>query len=131
MIRGGISVIWKGYAEVYNKFLKSYDGSKSTSYIIYLDVSNLYGYSMMQLPLTEIFSVNPKDFNLDNYSNDSPIDCFSEVDLDYLEKLHDLHNDYPLSSEKIEVTEGMLHKYQLHIIKYNDFSFGKNTKTYP
>ena len=70
MIRGGISVIWKGYAEVYNKFLKSYDASKSTSYIIYLDVSNLYGYSMMQLPLTEIFSVNPKDFNLDNYSNE-------------------------------------------------------------
>ena len=45
--------------------------------------------------------------------NDSPIGCFFEDDSDYLDKLNDLHNDYPLAEEKIEVTEKMLSKYQL------------------
>ena len=47
LIRGGISMICKGYAEANNKFLKSYDINKPTSCIIYLDANNLYGYSMM------------------------------------------------------------------------------------
>ena len=31
-----------------------------------------------------------------------------EVDLEYPEKLHDLHNDYPHAAEKIKVNENML-----------------------
>ena len=42
-------MICKGCAEANNKFLKSYDVNKSTSYIIYLDANNLYKHSMMQL----------------------------------------------------------------------------------
>ena len=48
-IRVGIFMICKGYAEANNKFLKSYDAKKPTSYIIYLDTNNLYGHSMIQL----------------------------------------------------------------------------------
>ena len=47
LIRGGISMICKGYAEANNKSLKPYDINKATSCIIYLDANNLYGYSMM------------------------------------------------------------------------------------
>ena len=43
-----------------------------------------------------------------------------EVDLEYPEELHDLHNDYPLAAEKIKVTKEMLSKYckkfQINII---------------
>ena len=46
---GGISVICKGYSEANNKFLKSYDSSKTSKYIMYLDANYLYGNSMMQL----------------------------------------------------------------------------------
>ena len=46
--------------------------------------------------------VNPKDFNLDNHSINTPIGCFLEVDLDYPDELHDLHHDCPLVGEKIE-----------------------------
>ena len=53
-IRAGISMIFKGYTEVNNNFLKSYDANKSSSYIIYLDAYNIYGHSMMQLFPTEI-----------------------------------------------------------------------------
>ena len=38
-----------------------------------------------------------------NHSINSPIGCFLEVDCDYSDELHDLHNDYPLMGEKIEV----------------------------
>ena len=49
MIMGGISMISKGHAEANNKFLKSYNPNKLTSFIIYLDANNQYGQSMMQL----------------------------------------------------------------------------------
>ena len=68
---------------------------------------------MQLLPTEIIYWVHPKYFNLKNYLNDSPIGCFFEDDSDYLDKLNDLHNDYPLAEEKIEVTEKMLSKYQL------------------
>ena len=46
---------------------------------------------MMRLLLTEILdSVNLRDFNLDNYSKDSPIGCSLEGYLDYPNELHDL-----------------------------------------
>ena len=62
-------IIYKGYAEANNKFLKSYDANKSTSYIVYLDASNLYGHNMMKLLSNELLEwVNPKDF-INNYLN--------------------------------------------------------------
>ena len=104
MIKGGISIIPKRYAKANNKFLKSYDPDKPISYIIYLDVYHLYGHSAMQLLTFEILDwVDPEKFNLDNYSDDGSIGCFLEIDLDYLDELNDLHNDYPLAAEKIKV----------------------------
>ena len=34
-------------------------------------------------------------------SDKSPIGYFLEVDLEYPEELHELHNDFPLASEKL------------------------------
>ena len=48
-------------------------------------------------------------------SNDSPIEWFLEVDLEYPD---DLRNDYPLADEK----KIMLSDYQFQIIKDNAFS---------
>ena len=31
------------------------------------------------------------------------LSCFLEVDLEYSEQLHDLHNDYPLGSERVKI----------------------------
>ena len=47
-------MICKGYTEVNNKFLISYDANKPASYIIYLDVNNWYRYSMNELLLTQV-----------------------------------------------------------------------------
>ena len=101
--------------------------------------NNLYGHSMMQLLPTEILDwVYPKDFNPGNYSNNSPVGCFLEVDLDYPDELHDLQfaicmicNAYPLAGETIEVTEKMLPHYQLKTVEDNNFSLDENKKLIP
>ena len=87
---------------------------------------------MVQLLPIEILDwVNPKDFNLNNYSKDSPIGCFLEVHLDYPDELHDLHNDYPLAGKKIKVRKEMLSHYKSQIIGDNNFSLGYNKEFIP
>jgi len=48
-----------------------------------------------------------------------------EVDLEYPEKLHDLHNDYPLAPEKIKVSNDMLSLYTRDL--KNTFAVGNST----
>ena len=43
-------------------------------------------------------------------SDKSPIGYFLDVDLEYPKELHELHNDFPLASEKIAVYSDMLSK---------------------
>ena len=50
-------------------------------------------------------------FDLDSFPDNSLIGYILEVDLEYSTFLHDLHNDYPLCPEKIEVSYNMLPKY--------------------
>ena len=97
-IRGGISTITKRYAKA-NKYIKDYDNTQTSVYIPYLDANNLYGWAMSKLlPL--------KDFrwmNADELKNWESKPCILEVDLEYPEELHDLHNEYPLAPEKLSV----------------------------
>jgi len=46
-IRGGISTVSNRLAMANNKYLKSYDSSRPTSFIISWNVINLYGYCML------------------------------------------------------------------------------------
>ena len=74
--------------------------------------NNLYGYAMSKfLPTGRFKWVDPKDSNLNNYTNSSLKGVF-EVDLEYPKELHELH-DYPLAPDKIEMKEKMLSNYQL------------------
>ena len=41
----------------------------------------------------------------------SPMGYFLEVDLEYPEALHELHNDFPLAPEKLTVSSDLLSKY--------------------
>ena len=45
-IRGGICHAVHRYAKVNNEYMKNYDKNKESSYIQYLDASNLYGAAM-------------------------------------------------------------------------------------
>ena len=54
-----------------------------------------------------------------------------EVDLEYPEELHNFHNDYPLASEKVNVTDSMLSKYSKSISEKYNISTGLVYKLIP
>ena len=63
---------------------------------------------------------NVDEFDVNWISEKSSIGSFPEVDLEYPNKLHELHNDYPLAPEKLAVTNDMLSNYCKEIAdKYN------------
>ena len=105
--------------EANNKYIKSYDSRKESKYITYLDANNLYGWAISQyLPYGRFKWFNQKqisDFCWSSASENSSIGCLLEFDLEYPSELHDLHNDYPLAPEKVEITQNMLSKYCLSI----------------
>ena len=129
-LRGGICHSIYRYAKA-NKYMKDYDNNKESLYIQYWDVNNLHGWAMSQkLPVNNFEWIkDTSKFNEDfikNYNEESDEGYFLEVDIQYLEKLHELQNDLPFLPErmKIEKIEKLLAKlhdkteYVIHIINF-------------
>ena len=107
-IRGGISMISNRYGEANNKYMgHGFNKNKLKKYLMYLDANNLYGCAMsMKLP-THGFKWLTSGEMEKLFKNQivqvwERIPCILEVDLEYPEKLHDLHNDYPFCPEKVK-----------------------------
>ena len=54
--------------------------------------------------------------------------CVLEVDLEYPKEVHELHNDYPLAPNKIEIKREMLSEYQLKIADLHNVPIGNVKK---
>jgi len=98
--------------------MQNYNPWEESSYLIYLDADNLYGWAMSQpLPYKDFKwlgtpgVIDPSELDLNIYDENSKKRIILEVNLEYPEKLHDLHNDYPLAPEEILVTDHMLSDY--------------------
>ena len=105
-IRGGITHISKRYAEANNKYMKTYDPQKPSTYIQYLDANNLYGWAMSQpLPTHGFEWVEniTKTQVLNIVEGNSAKGYIFDVDLVYPKHLWEKHNDYPLAPELIKV----------------------------
>ena len=61
----------------------------------------------------------------------NPIGYSLEVDLECSNKLHELHNDYPLTPEKLAVTNDILSKYCKEIADKYDIKIGDVKKLIP
>ena len=114
-IRGGICHSIYQYAKANNKYMKDYDKNKESSYFQYWDVNNLYDWVMLQKLTVNNFEwiKDTSQFNKDfikSYDEESDEGYFLEVDVQYLEKLHEIHNDLPFLIErmKIEKVEKLL-----------------------
>ena len=142
-IRGGISYIAHRHAEANNKYMKNYDINALISYIMYLDANNLYGWAMSKpLPYGKFKWVYPDTTFYINELNEivvgdtiiqkkKGIGHIYEVDLEYPEELHDLHNDYPCAAEKIKVSDDMLSDYCREIKNKFNISSGNVNKLIP
>ena len=116
-IRGGICQATYRYAKANNKYMKNYDKNIESSYLIYLDANNLYGWAMShKLPVNGFKWLKKKKlskFNED-FIKKCDEDCnkgyFLEVDIDYPKKLFDLHKDLQFLPErkKVEKVEKLI-----------------------
>ena len=107
-IRGGISIISNRYGEANNKYMgQGFKKSELKKYLMYLDANNLYGCAMsMKLPTYGFKWLTGGEMEK-LYNNQilqiwEQTPCILEVDIDYPDELHDLHNDYPLCPEKVK-----------------------------
>ena len=107
-IRGAICHSIYRYEKANNKYMKYYDKNKESLYLQYWDVNNLYDREMLQkLPVNNLewiedSSTFNKDF-IKIYNNKIDKGYFLKVEVQYLEKLHELHNDLPFLPERMKI----------------------------
>ncbi len=96
-IRGGISTTGSlRYHKANNKYVKDYDPTKPSTFIMYEDMNNLYGWAMKKpLPTGGFRWIKTVD------ELKSGEGYMAEVDLEYPQRLHDHHNDFPFAAEHV------------------------------
>ena len=107
-IREGICHSIYQYEKANNKYTKDYDKNKELLYIHHWDLNNSYCWAMLLKLSVSSFerTKHASQFNEDfikNYNEESDEGYFFEVDVQYLEKLHELHNDLPILPERMKI----------------------------
>ena len=115
--------------------LSDYNPEKLSTFIGYEDANNLYGQAMVQyLPISDFKWLTEREmqtFDVMTVDDEAEIGYILEVDLEYPTKLHDLHSDYPLAPEKIEIAPEMLAPYQQHLKEELSYKPAKVQKLVP
>ena len=94
-------------------------------------MNNLCGWAMSEyLPykgfkwLKNVDKFDVMSIDECNSIEKSPIGYFLEGDLEYPDELHELHNDYPLAPEKLDVSSDMLSKPSKKIVDKYEIKVG-------
>ena len=123
-MRGGVSYINKRYSKA----------SKNVN-ILYLDMNNLYGCAVRRYlsinNLKWVKNIDKIEQKLMRIKNNSSTGYVLEVDLEYPQELYDIHNDYPLAPEKMNVPKEWLSDYCLKITNVHNITTGKVKKLVP
>lgn len=102
-IRGGISMTPGRYARANHKYMKEqFDQAVISSFILYLDANNLYGYAMSQALPSGDYQWVKDDRNSETImqgvmamKDDDPIGLILEVDGYFPDSKHDYLSDFP------------------------------------
>ena len=127
-IRGGMCQAIYSYAKANNKYMKNSYKNIISSYLMYLDANNLYGWAISQkLPVNGFKWVKNlskcDEHFIKNYDENSNKGYFLEVDVEYSKNLFNLHKDFTFlpEREKIQKCEKLVcnikdkEKYVVHI----------------
>ena len=132
---GGVSYIVNRYGKANNEYMKEYDENEPSKYIMYLDANNCYGWEMSQhLPTGNFKWMTDKEIDridLGKCKEDSKRGFILEVNLEYPQELHDLHNDYPVCPEKVRMSNDMLSGYCKKVAEKYNISIGLVSKLIP
>ena len=132
-VRGGMCCISHKHAIANNPSLgDSYDASKPNSFIVYLDMNNLYGTAMCEsLPEKDFdFLLDDQiaNFDVNSIPDDSTTGYILEVDMDYPNHFHDVHSDFPLCPQAFAVNPDDLSSYTKSLASKLDIKPGKCNK---
>ena len=121
-VRGGFSGVIHRHSVANNKYMgEKYDKEKESKYILYTDVTNLYGYCMTQpLPCGKLQWMKHEELvelekHIMDYQRESEWGYFLEIDCHIPDYLHPMLPDFPPLPEKMIVTNDMLSPYQLQL----------------
>ena len=98
-VRVGICHAIHRYSKANNKYMKKYDKNIESSYLMYVDTNNLYGWAMPQKLLVKKLSEFDESF-IKNYSKNSNKGYILEVDVKYPKNLFNLHKDLLFLAER-------------------------------
>ena len=108
--RGGMCQATYRYAKANNKYMKNYDKNKESSFLIYDDANNLYGFAMCKkLPVSDFkwvddLSIFTEDF-IKNYDEEDDTGYLFVVDVEYPKNLDKLHSDLPFLPERPKINK--------------------------
>lgn len=115
-IRGGLSIAPGRYAKANNPFLQDYDEEQPSSFILYLDMTNLYGAAMcMPLPYSDFEWITPEDPDIEL------IEHWKEVGMDLAPEsqvgfVYDINGYFPESChENLQDLPPLPHKQAIDI----------------
>ena len=88
--------------------MKNYDKNKESSFLMYVDANNLYGWTMsQQLPVdgfkwVDDLSIFTEEF-IKNYDEEDDTGYLFVEDVEYPKNLRKLHSDLPFLPERMKV----------------------------
>ena len=116
-IRGGIAGVMKRADTANNPKIPSYDPSKPTTHIMFLDAVNLYGLGQMgKLPYNDFKWITEKE-KLEDIAGwltkhtDGDRGYIMSVDIEIDDEFHDFLNDYPPCPQSLEINQELISKY--------------------
>lgn len=102
MKRGGLVFVGsKRHVVANNSYMKNYDDTQESNYLIHLDANNLYGWAMSEsLPYDDVTIINNvKIEDVLTTTDDNDIGYIIELDFESLNEIHDKLNEYQPAPE--------------------------------